>query len=60
MRVVEAEPHAVLSFKHLPESLSGSEEVFFLPIGGLMIAFQNYQPYLGIAKSEWVGFHFYF
>lgn len=29
----------------------------YLPIGGLVIAFQNYQPFLGILKSEWVGFH---
>lgn len=28
-------------------------------MGGLIIAFQNYSPYLGIAGSEWVGFeHF--
>ena len=26
---------------------------------GLIISFQNYKPYLGIAGSEWVGFmHF--
>ncbi|WP_407074319.1 ABC transporter permease [Paenibacillus lacisoli] len=31
----------------------------YLPMGGLVIAFQNYQPYLGITGSEWVGFkHF--
>ncbi|WP_409344753.1 ABC transporter permease [Paenibacillus sp. MBLB4367] len=27
----------------------------YLPIGGLLIAFQNYSPYFGILKSEWVG-----
>ncbi|NOU89268.1 ABC transporter permease subunit [Paenibacillus sp. LMG 31460] len=31
----------------------------YIPVGGLVIAFQEYSPYLGIAKSEWVGFeHF--
>ncbi|MCR8643071.1 ABC transporter permease subunit [Paenibacillus sp. N1-5-1-14] len=31
----------------------------FIPIGWLPMAFQNYSPYLGILKSEWVGFeHF--
>ena len=31
----------------------------YLPMGGLVIAFQNYQPFLGITGSEWVGFkHF--
>ena len=31
----------------------------YVPMGGLIIAFQNYSPYLGIAGSEWVGFeHF--
>nr|WP_317259335.1 ABC transporter permease subunit [Paenibacillus sp. WQ 127069] len=29
----------------------------YLPIGGLAIAFQNYQPFLGFAESKWVGFH---
>ncbi|WP_028550320.1 ABC transporter permease subunit [Paenibacillus sp. UNC451MF] len=31
----------------------------YLPMWGLVIAFQNYMPFLGIMKSEWVGFaHF--
>jgi putative aldouronate transport system permease protein len=31
----------------------------YLPMAGLVISFQDYQPYLGIAGSEWVGFkHF--
>ncbi|MCJ8012140.1 sugar ABC transporter permease [Paenibacillus sp. KQZ6P-2] len=31
----------------------------YIPITNLVIAFQNYSPYLGIAGSEWVGFeHF--
>lgn len=31
----------------------------YLPMGGLVIAFQDYQPFLGIAGSEFVGFkHF--
>lgn len=31
----------------------------YLPMGGLIIAFQDYQPYLGITDSPWVGFkHF--
>ncbi|GAB2694081.1 ABC transporter permease [Paenibacillus thermoaerophilus] len=31
----------------------------YLPMWGLVIAFQNYQPFLGIRGSEWVGFeHF--
>lgn len=31
----------------------------YVPMGGLIISFQNYSPYLGIAGSEWVGFeHF--
>ncbi|GJM75290.1 hypothetical protein HMSSN036_75060 [Paenibacillus macerans] len=27
----------------------------YLPMGGLVIAFQDYQPFLGIAGSPWVG-----
>lgn len=27
----------------------------YLPMGGLVIAFQDYQPFLGIAESPWVG-----
>jgi len=27
----------------------------YIPMGGLVIAFQDYQPYNGIMKSEWVG-----
>lgn len=27
----------------------------YVPVGGLVIAFQNYSPYLGILHSEWVG-----
>jgi putative aldouronate transport system permease protein len=31
----------------------------YVPMWGVVIAFQNYSPYLGIFKSEWVGFeHF--
>lgn len=31
----------------------------YIPIGGSVMAFQNYKPKLGIAGSEWVGFkHF--
>jgi len=31
----------------------------YIPMGGLVIAFQNYQPFLGIDGSPWVGFdHF--
>ncbi|MFC5989128.1 ABC transporter permease [Marinicrinis lubricantis] len=31
----------------------------YIPMGGLVIAFQNYKPYEGILGSEWVGFaHF--
>lgn len=31
----------------------------YLPMGGLVISFQDYQPYLGIGGSPWVGFkHF--
>ncbi|MDF9839521.1 MULTISPECIES: ABC transporter permease subunit [unclassified Paenibacillus] len=33
----------------------------YLPFGGLIIAFQNYKPYLGISGSKWVGLeHFQF
>jgi putative aldouronate transport system permease protein len=28
----------------------------YIPIGGLVMAFQNYNPALGIARSRWVGF----
>lgn len=27
----------------------------YLPMGGMIIAFQDYQPYLGITGSPWVG-----
>ncbi|CAM4008046.1 sugar ABC transporter permease [Paenibacillus alkaliterrae] len=27
----------------------------YIPVGGLVVAFQNYSPYLGILKSDWVG-----
>ncbi|HZG78383.1 MAG TPA: sugar ABC transporter permease, partial [Paenibacillus sp.] len=31
----------------------------YIPMGGLVIALQDYQPYLGISDSPWVGFkHF--
>ncbi len=31
----------------------------YVPMFGLQMAFQNYKPFLGMAKSEWVGFeHF--
>ncbi|WP_397386823.1 ABC transporter permease [Paenibacillus sp. MMS20-IR301] len=31
----------------------------YLPMGGLIISFQDYQPYMGIGGSPWVGFkHF--
>ncbi|MFD1956301.1 ABC transporter permease [Paenibacillus thailandensis] len=31
----------------------------YLPMGGLIISFQDYQPYLGVSGSPWVGFkHF--
>lgn len=29
---------------------------FYIPILGNVVAFQDYQPYLGFADSEWVGF----
>lgn len=31
----------------------------YVPMAGLVIAFQNYLPFLGVSGSEWVGFdHF--
>lgn len=27
----------------------------YIPMAGLVISFQNYSPYLGVLKSEWVG-----
>lgn len=31
----------------------------YIPLGGLVIAFQNYSPFVGVRGSEWVGFeHF--
>ncbi|MDO7907915.1 ABC transporter permease subunit [Paenibacillus sp. JX-17] len=27
----------------------------YVPMGGIVMAFQNYKPYLGISGSEWVG-----
>ncbi|WP_084011903.1 ABC transporter permease [Paenibacillus kribbensis] len=31
----------------------------YIPLGGMMIAFQDYSPYIGFSRSEWVGFsHF--
>ncbi|QOS79426.1 sugar ABC transporter permease [Paenibacillus sp. JNUCC31] len=27
----------------------------YIPMGGIVMAFQEYEPYLGIMKSEWVG-----
>jgi len=31
----------------------------YIPMGGIIISFQDYQPFLGIANSPWVGFkHF--
>lgn len=27
----------------------------YVPVGGLIIAFQNYSPYFGVWQSEWVG-----
>jgi len=32
----------------------------YLPMGGLIIAFQDYQPYLGILGSPWVGLKHFF
>jgi len=31
----------------------------YVPMGGIMIAFQNYNPIRGIMGSEWVGFRFF-
>jgi len=31
----------------------------YLPMGGIVVAFQNYQPWLGIFKSPWVGFEWF-
>lgn len=31
----------------------------YVPMGGIMIAFQNYNPIRGILDSEWVGFRFF-
>lgn len=31
----------------------------YVPMGGIMIAFQNYNPIRGILGSEWVGFRFF-
>lgn len=28
----------------------------YIPIGGLVIAFQNFSPFKGILKSDWIGF----
>ncbi|MGR8997349.1 hypothetical protein ACP3UH_31355, partial [Klebsiella pneumoniae] len=31
----------------------------YVPMWGILLAFKNYQPYIGFWKSEWVGFeHF--
>ena len=31
----------------------------YIPMGGVLIAFQNYNPFRGILGSQWVGFqHF--
>jgi ABC-type sugar transport system permease subunit len=27
----------------------------YIPMGGLVVAFQDFKPWLGFAKSEWVG-----
>ncbi|MBC8078793.1 MAG: sugar ABC transporter permease [Gorillibacterium sp.] len=33
----------------------------YVPLAGLVIAFQNYEPWVGIANSTWVGFeHFHY
>ncbi|WP_052486920.1 ABC transporter permease [Gordoniibacillus kamchatkensis] len=31
----------------------------YVPVGGLVIAFQEYSPYFGILHSKWVGFEHY-
>lgn len=31
----------------------------YIPMAGIAIAFQNYQPYLGISGSEWVGLDYF-
>jgi putative aldouronate transport system permease protein len=31
----------------------------YAPIGGILIAFKNYKPILGILKSEWVGLRYF-
>jgi putative aldouronate transport system permease protein len=31
----------------------------YAPIGGILIAFKNYKPLLGIWKSNWVGFRYF-
>ncbi|WP_256223329.1 sugar ABC transporter permease [Paenibacillus sp. 1_12] len=47
-----------LYFMLLPGALYFVTMKYF-PMWGLLIAFKNYQPFLGIMQSEWVGFqHF--
>lgn len=31
----------------------------YIPMGGILIAFQDYNPFRGILKSEWVGFTYF-
>lgn len=31
----------------------------YIPMGGILIAFQEYNPFKGILKSEWVGFSYF-
>jgi putative aldouronate transport system permease protein len=31
----------------------------YLPIGGVLVAFKNYRPFVGIWKSEWVGLRYF-
>jgi putative aldouronate transport system permease protein len=31
----------------------------YLPIGGILVAFKNYRPFVGIWKSEWVGLRYF-